>query len=232
MQTTDGANLHLWQFRAKAKGAPKAVLLQLHGNAQNMTSHFSLMYPLVGYGYDLVSFDYRGYGKSTGEPSPHGVVEDTKTLLRWLKVNYPNTPIVVVAHSIGGAIAARALIELKNEVPIQLLVLDSTFSSYRSIARAAMSRSWVTWPLQPVAWLIVDNSKAPKGQLDQLGPYKKIVVHGTNDRVVEHRFGEEIFNDLSEPKEFWSIPKGEHIDFMWRNNGEYAKKLLVELEAS
>jgi fermentation-respiration switch protein FrsA (DUF1100 family) len=230
VSTPDGEKLRVWQFHTPKLKKPKAVILQFHGNGQNMTSHFTLLYPVLSYSYDFVAFDYRGYGKSTGEPTPKGLIEDSKTIIRWVKAQYPETPLIIFAQSLGGAVAMRTLIDLKNEVPIRALILDSTFASYRSAARRTLSNSWITWLFQPIAWLIIDNSTGVNGELDQLGPYKKIVVHGLADHVVSYKLGEAIFEELKEPKEFWPIENGEHIDFMWRNQGEYAKKLMAELE--
>src|SRR5262249_1447782 len=134
--TADGENLHVWRFEPEKPAAKRAVWVQFHGNAENQTSHFANLFPAVQNGYDLVTFDYRGYGQSTGIPSPAGTVEDGKTILRWVKKNYPDLPIVVFGQSLGGAIAMRTLEDLGNEVPIQFLVLDSTFGSYRAAGRS------------------------------------------------------------------------------------------------
>jgi uncharacterized protein len=230
--TSDGEKLHAWQFKPKQSIKNPAVFFQFNGNAENQTTHFIALYSAVRRGHHLLTFDYRGYGASTGDPSPLGTVEDGKAVLRWVSQAFPKTPLIVFGQSLGGAIAMRSLEELGTEVPVHWLVLDSTFMSYRSVARSTMSKSWITWLFQPLAWLIVDNSAAPMDKLDQLAPYKKLVVHGNQDPVVAFALGQALFAKLPEPKEFWEIEGGGHIDFMLREDGRFAEKFFQALDSS
>ena len=58
--------LHGWWFGAEF---PKAILIQFHGNAENITSHAPYVAWLAEHGISVLCFDYSGYGKSTGKPS-------------------------------------------------------------------------------------------------------------------------------------------------------------------
>ncbi len=57
-QSSDGTKLHGWFF--KGKGKPKGTIVQFHGNAENISSHFLNLAWLVLEGYNLFTFDYRG----------------------------------------------------------------------------------------------------------------------------------------------------------------------------
>ncbi|MES2964142.1 MAG: alpha/beta hydrolase [Bdellovibrionota bacterium] len=227
----DGTKLHAWRFKSALKKPSPCVLVHFHGNAQNLSTHFYSFYTAPSQGYDYVIFDYRGYGSSEGKPFPRGTVEDGHAALRFVRDMYPGRPLVVVGQSLGGAVALRTVIDMKNEVPVKLVVVDSTFSSYRSVARKAMSRSWITWLLQPIAWLSMSDRYAPKGRLKEIAPIPLVVIHGDQDRGVEHELGREVFEEASEPKEFWHIPGGGHTDFMFREKGKYAEKFYDKLDA-
>ena len=225
----DETKLHAWRFKSRLKTSSKCVLLHFHGNAQNLTTHFANFYSLPSVGYDYFIFDYRGYGSSQGKPTPEGTVLDGHAALRWIHKEYPDKDIVVIGQSLGGAIAMRTVLDLKDEVPVRLLVLDSTFSSYRSAARKVLAKNWVTWLLQPLGWLLMNDEYAP-GDLSKLSPTPLVIIHGDRDQTIDFSLGERIFNEASEPKEFWRIPGGRHTDFMWRENGKYAEQFYNKLE--
>lgn len=211
----DGHVIPAWHFKS-IKGKPKALIVQFHGNAQNMTSHFAFLSSAPAQGYDHLIFDYRGYGLSKGRPTPQNTVSDGVDVLRWTQKTFPDTKIVVFGQSLGGAIALKSLIELKGDFKADAIVIDSGFSSYRSVARTALAKSWITWVLQPLGWLIVDNSMAPGKDISDLEPTPFLVVHGTHDPVVDYSHGERIFDLAPLPKDFWEIKQGGHTDFMFR----------------
>src|SRR5262245_39943051 len=62
-QSADGTKLNGWFFPAKTK-KPKGTIVQFHGNAQNISTHFFSLIWLIEEGYNFFTFDYRGYGKS------------------------------------------------------------------------------------------------------------------------------------------------------------------------
>jgi fermentation-respiration switch protein FrsA (DUF1100 family) len=67
----DGVSLHGWFLPATAPR--QGSVLFLHGNAQNISTHIASVAWLPGAGFDVFLFDYRGYGRSAGEPSLDGV---------------------------------------------------------------------------------------------------------------------------------------------------------------
>lgn len=225
----DGHAIPAWHFKS-LKGKPKALIIQYHGNAQNMTSHFVFLASAPAQGYDHLIFDYRGYGLSEGSPTPENTVSDGMDVLMWARKTFPETKIVVFGQSLGGAIALKSLIELKGKFKADVIVIDSSFSSYRSVARTALAKNWITWFLQPVGWLIVDNSMAPGKDISTLEPTPFLVVHGTHDPVVDFSHGERIFDLAPLPKDFWEIKQGGHTDFMFRP--DIRKQFYEYLEAN
>ncbi|MBK8095512.1 MAG: alpha/beta hydrolase [Planctomycetes bacterium] len=76
------ASLTGW-FIPHPAAAGRTVVL-FHGNVSNA----SMLHPYYRFlhdgGLNVVVFDYRGYGKSRGEPTIRGVIHDTRHLLGWL----------------------------------------------------------------------------------------------------------------------------------------------------
>ena len=229
-QSKDGTKLHAWHFPALGTKNPKAAIVLFHGNAENLSSHFIQLYEAPARGYAYLIFDYRGYGKSEGSPKPKGTVEDGVAAIRWMHSNYPNTPLVIFGQSLGGAVAFKAVNQIKDEIKISLIVADSTFHDYRSAARSLFARNWLLFLFQPLAWALADNSASPKDDIPELSPIPLLIVHGTKDPVVDYSLGQEVYALAKDPKEFWSIPEGRHIDFMLRESGKYGDKLFERLD--
>jgi fermentation-respiration switch protein FrsA (DUF1100 family) len=236
----DGTPLHGWLFQHTdnslsvksphdKSSLPTAVILQFHGNAQNLSTHFMQLYFCLEYNMDYFIFDYEGYGESEGSTTPKNTVRDGIAALHWLTAKYPNTPVIIVGQSLGGAVALKTLIEYQKKEPlpnIPLIMIDSSFSDYRAVARTVVSQHWLTWWLQPVAWSIIDNSQSPEEDLLQLQNKMFFVVHDKSDRVVNYSLGERLFKNLPSNKKFLALENGNHTDFFYRNKGIYRKKWI------
>ena len=220
----DGTRLHGWWFDSKIKPA-KGTVIFFHGNAENLTTHFLSLAWLPQEGFNYFIFDYPNYGVSEGEPSPYTTVISGQAALKWVNSNKDPKPLIVYGHSLGGNIALRTVLDLKNEVPLRAVVLDGTFLSYRSIARKKASQNWILWILQPVAWLIMNDEYAPH-EIERRAPVPLLVIHGQKDGVIPPEYGYEIFEKSPEPKEIWRIDEGQHGDTFWAHQKKYRQKFL------
>lgn len=215
----NGKILHGWYFKS-SQTKTHGVIVHFHGNAQNLSSHFAFLLDAPQNGFDHFIFDYQGYGLSQGQPNPKNLMEDGAAALKHVQSLRPGLPLIVFGQSLGGNIALRVVSDMNlgkiPAVPVKAVVVDSTFGSYRSAARQALRQNAITWPFQPIAWLIVDNSGSVDGQVKSITPIPLLVIHGTQDHIVPYVLGEQVFKRASEPKEFWTIEGGTHTDFLGR----------------
>ena len=196
-QSADGTKLHGWYFRHEA---PRAIVLYCHGNADfvpNLGSFASFLRDE----YQLSTFvwDYRGYGKSGGQPYEAGVLADAESAQQWL-ADYEGIAIgdiVLMGRSLGGAVA----VHLASRRPAAALILDSTFSSLPRVAA-------YHYPYLPVRWLMRTRFDSEKKIRNYSGPVFQL--HGDQDRVVPFEFGRELFDAIPGPKEFFVLNRGEH----------------------
>jgi alpha-beta hydrolase superfamily lysophospholipase len=216
-----------WYFKSPFK-KPKGVIVFFHGNAENLTSHYVSLSWILKEGYDFFIWDYRGYGKSEGTPNPQNTVEDGKTIIKYIYNKNPKLPLFVFAQSLGGNIAMRAVIDLKGEVPIKSLMVESTFESYQSEGRDLLSQHWITWILQPLSYVLLSDKYAAEAKVDQISPIPLLIIHGNKDRVVNYKFGQEIFKHAKEPKEFWTVEDGVHINSFWGPHAQEFRKKFIE----
>lgn len=207
IRTADGVRLHGWFL--PASGAARGTVLHLHGNAANVSNHLPLVAWMPARGYNVLMVDYRGFGRSEGTPTLDGIVEDALAALAYLRAR-PGVDadrVVVFGQSIGGATALRML--GRDAAGVRLAVIDSSFPSYRGIARDATAGS----ALAPLASLAVvslpGESKDPVAALAKI-EVPLIFMHGTRDSVIPHE-NSDALHAAKPGSRLWKIPGGEHI---------------------
>lgn len=207
----------------------RGTVVHFHGNAQNLTSHLRFSYWLPEEGYNLVVFDYQGYGKSEGTPSREGTLQDGVAVLNYVKKMYPNVPLFVLGQSLGGAVGYVSS-SLVAERPCGMII-ESSFASYRGVVRTKLSKNMFTWALQwPLSFLVSDSFSPRDYGQKFLAPV--LFIHGTADPVVPFSEGEEFYAVHQGPKEWNAIPKGGHISAFAFEESPYRKIALDFLNRS
>ncbi len=215
-----------------SKPEPQGVILHFHGNAENMTTHFAYVAWLVDYGFDVITFDYRGYGESEGTPERQGLIEDGKQVLT-LAAKYAmekgHLPLVIIGQSLGGAVAIPVIAQ-SPEVSVKAVVLDSSFSSYRMLAREKLGSFFLTWPLQwPLSFLVTDE-ESPDQYLSLLS-IPMLIIHSRFDPVVPYSQSKAIERATQHlPSEFWTIEDNYQHTAAFLNESPYRQKLVTWLE--
>lgn len=226
--STDGTPLTgLWM---KSRVSPACgTVVHFHGNLGNFTAHFRYSRWLTDYGFNVLVFDYRGYGNSGGRPSPEGLVEDGLAALRYVRGREDVDPrrVVVLGQSLGGAVAAAAL---SRDEPggVQAVALEAPFSSYRSVARAKLGGTWFARLfLRPFAWLLVSDAASPLKAMARRPPVPLVVLHGDADPVVPYEEGARLYRAAPEPKELWTMEGAKHVEAFTRFGGVYRPRLAA-----
>ena len=197
-QSADGTKLHGWYVRHEH---PRAVVLFCHGNGGNITHRTDVLRLLNRrVGVSALIFDYRGYGRSEGEPNERGVLADARAARDWLarREKMPEDQIVLMGESIGGAVAVDLAVD-----GARALIIENSFSSLPDVAA-------YHYPLLPVQWCMRTrlNSAAKIGGYH--GPL--LQSHGERDTIVPIRLGLRLFEAANEPKRFLRFPGRDHND--------------------
>ncbi|MGD2069875.1 MAG: alpha/beta fold hydrolase [Gemmatimonadota bacterium] len=91
-----------------AVGGPAVVLT--HGWAANAGVLVGLAATLVRRGHPVLLYDVRGHGRSEDAPwvTVRHFRDDTEAAARWMARRFPDRPVVLAGHSMGGAAAVLA----------------------------------------------------------------------------------------------------------------------------
>jgi fermentation-respiration switch protein FrsA (DUF1100 family) len=215
--TDDGERLHGWRI-----GPPGDVLghiLLCHGNAGNVGDRLLHAAFLTAAGFDVLLFDYRGYGHSTGRPSERGTYRDARAAHGWLVAQPGVDParVIYLGESLGGAIA----LDLALARPPAGLVLLSSFTGVRELAR--LHYPFVPARLVPDAYPSVSRVSELRAPL--------LVLHGDRDEIVPLAHGQALFAAAPEPKRMHVFAGVGHNDLVPSAGSRFAEVIASWLRA-
>jgi hypothetical protein len=173
----------------------KPLIVQFHGNAQNMSAHYLSLKWLVEKGHDLFIFDYQGYGPSHGSPSPENLRDDALNVLEYVESELISGEQTYIAYgqSLGGNVLADALIHKNDHSKILTVIIDSSFPSYREIAEKKLRSHWASWVFWPLTYLLVDDSTNVTSKMKALEDLSVLFIVSGSDTVVPAELSKKFF---------------------------------------
>lgn len=216
--SADGTRLHGW-FVPHPR--PRAVMLIASGNAGNVTVWRDELEWLHAHGVAALAFDYRGYGRSEGQPEEAGLLADARAARAWLaqRTGVPETAIVLRGRSLGGGV----MVDLAARDGARGLVLESTFTSLPDVA----ARVYFWLPVRLLMRTRFDS-------LSKIGQYRGPLLqsHGDADEIVPYVLGRRLFEAAPGPKWWVTIPGGRHNDPQSSEFYEALQRFLSEALAA
>jgi len=187
----------LWLPQPRAD-AP--LLLYLHGARWDVRGSAFRMRRMHELGFAVLGIDYRGFGQSTDTlPSESMAYEDARAAWGWLAQQNPGAPRYVFGHSLGSAIAVHLGASVDDESGV---LVEGAFTSVPDVV------SSFKWGWLPVGPLITQRFDAG-ARVDQLGS-PLLVVHGSDDRLIQPQLGRALYERALQPKRFVLVEGGSH----------------------
>jgi hypothetical protein len=193
----------------------KYTILYSHGNAEDIGENIEFFEEWQRRGFNVLGYDYQGYGTSEGRSSEQSAYADEEAAFRFLTDEKKIRPerIIAVGQSVGGAMA----IDLASKHKLGGLIVQSSFTSaYRVLTR---------WPILPF------------DKFNSIGKMKRVhcpvlIIHGRKDSVIGFWNSERLFAAANEPKQKWWVDRGDHNDILlvdapgyWKAVGEFVATL-------
>ena len=217
----DGTELHGWFMKPKQK-KPKGTVVFSHGNAGAVGYHVGFVSFMVKGGYQVLLYDYRGYGKSKGKVSRKGLVEDVTAAFDYLvtRADVNQSRLFSFGHSLGGAKSIAAL-GMKRPKGLRGVISFAGFSSYQKMAELVAGEFGKS---------VVDDVFAPEGLIEKIHPVPVLIVHGVDDKVVPVSHAKTLYRVAKKPKTLFEVEKGTHNGALWTNKQEYSRKILAWMD--
>lgn len=181
----DGARLSVAHLR---RPGSRGVFFFLHGNSGNLKKWFVELDAFRQANFDVVMFDYRGFGKSSGQIESEAQLHaDVRRVWDHVAPQYAGRRIVISGQSLGTGLAAGLSAQLGAEgrAP-DLTLLVSPYSSMRALAEELYP--WV--PTQVLRYPLHTLDHAAK----LLGPV--LLIHGDKDELIPIHHSEKLCSVL------------------------------------
>ncbi|MFQ5799535.1 MAG: alpha/beta hydrolase [Bacteroidota bacterium] len=228
--TEDGVRLHGWFYPAQGARPEKLplrpltgtrfTLLWCHGNAGNITHRLENLRLLHELGINVFIFDYRGYGKSEGDPNEEGIYRDAVAAYDYLMTRKDIQPdwIVLFGRSLGTAVAVDLALKRKARA----LILESAFTTAKDMANEI-------FPL-PIVQFVIRSSFDSLKKIRKI-PAPILFIHGNQDRTVPIELGRKLFEVANQPKSFYEIDSADHNDTYIVGGKPYFEEIRKFLES-
>tara|TARA_B100000795_G_scaffold3923_1_gene2697 strand:- start:126 stop:1343 length:1218 start_codon:yes stop_codon:yes gene_type:complete len=238
IKTSDGCRLHGWLMTVPLRSKSSPTIVYFHGNAGNLGLRLPLYEEFYfKLGCNIVAFDYRGYGDSTGKPNEVGLQLDAKAVLKYvhndLNEYIDSSQIILFGRSLGGSVAtwlagqkyegeSTGKCDLKQQPHgIRGLVIENTFASIGDLAMKLFGllkffQFLFPWLLKS-KWLAKEDIKAVPVPIMLLSAQLDLLVPPAHMNML---FKNASDNELTRIHRFF---KGGHNDTPIKEPIKYAK---------
>lgn len=200
-------------------------ILFFHGNGE-IVADYDELGPLYNQmGVNFLAVDYRGYGRSTGQPTVSAMMQDCHVIFQftttWLKQNHFSGPTILMGRSLGSASVLELAATCQDSTGG--LIVESGFAYAAPLLRLL--------GIDPEA--IGFNEEKGFGNIDKIKKYHKptLIIHAEFDHIIPFSDGEALYTACpAADKAFMKIPGANHNDIFMRGLQPYldAVKNLVE----
>lgn len=173
------------------------TVLVCHGNGGDIGDRVCTVRKFHDMGFNVLIFDYRGYGLSSGRPCEKGTYLDALAMWNYLKAEkrIDARYICVYGQSLGGAIATW----LAEQVQPGALIVESSFTSALELG----ARMFPYLPVRLFCTFRYDSlARMPNIRCPVL------IANSHDDRTVPYEHGLRLFNAANEPKRFVEMGGG------------------------
>jgi uncharacterized protein len=233
--SADGTGLAGWYGEgARARGS--ATIICCHGWAADKRDMLSLGEALRDSGFNVLLFDFRGWGESDGAPVTFGDREmgDIIGAVGFLKKQYPAEAarIGLIGVSMGAAAALRAT---AHSLDIAATVADASYARLDvQVGRFFRRFLGPIWPIAgvPARWFgerligTPIGSTSPLQAITGISPRPVMIIQGTRDPVVDIQDARHLYHAAGAPKTLWLVEGAGHAESRSAGSAEYDARVI------
>ncbi|KAL8528130.1 hypothetical protein ACS0TY_005801 [Phlomoides rotata] len=166
----------------------------------------------------MISYDYSGYGQSSGKPSEHNTYSDIEAAFKCLEENYGTKQEDVILY--GQSVGSGPTLDLAARLPrLRAVVLHSPILSGVRVMYAVKRTYWFD--------IYKNIDKIPQVNCPVL------IIHGTADEVVDFSHGKQLWELCKDKYEPLWIKGGNHCNLeLYPEYIRHLKKFVSTVERS
>jgi len=180
------------------------TILYSHGNAADLHQLKPWIVNLYQHGYNVLAYDYDGYGHSQGRTSENNCYADSTLAYNYLIKTKHIQPrdIILMGHSMGTGVTTK----LAAQVSVGGVILQSPMLSiYRIITHFPLF-----YPDYFPSYRYINKIHAPI-----------LIIHGTADQNIPFYHGKKLYHLANQPKTFISVQGAGHNNISSVLGGKY-----------
>lgn len=234
--TPDGEILDCGLYNAyKTPSFDDVIFMYSHGNRGWLDTILrnTTIDMLSKYGSIFV-YDYRGYGRSTGEPSDKGLFIDAMSCWKYLTehLNIKPSNIILFGYSLGTSVSSNLLKQIvetnikydnnNNKLP-RALILQNGFYNMRHIACEIVPY---------IGYLIISNFHTDqfiKFIDEKIKNYNIVIFHSINDEYIGSHHGEKLYNMIKNNKGQYIEINGDHANPVFNDKSDHTITDLLNI---
>jgi uncharacterized protein len=194
----------------------KGTIMLFHGNGESLSSIDNYAPEFLNLGYNLMAWDYPGYGRSTDcHFSQADLLDDANAAYQWLSTQDNPTHIYLFGYSIGTGIALSVASKHSQNPVFLVAAYDSLLSVAQERMPAYIPVSLIlSYPLDTQPWL--DNITQPI-----------FLIHGDSDRLIPPQHASRLVNNAHGKAQIeWVKQTGHAQPSLWMYRNEWLKRHL------
>jgi pimeloyl-ACP methyl ester carboxylesterase len=187
-----GYRLTGWLF---GNSGDYGTVLVAGGNAQNISSTYSVSRYLINHGFRVLVFSYQGFGDNEGRADLSSLIGDAQAFYGFIQMKYKDQPIAFAGYSTG---AVTGLC-LGDRASLSALVVEGTFNPKTVIADKHL---YIAMAVDPMLESSVPDDLDTSHCLQELRSVPLLFLHNTNDQLAPYDSARRLFDSYQGPKEF------------------------------
>lgn len=180
---------------------PRGYVIFSHGKGGNLDTTMPRLKRYANIGYDVLGYDYRGFGVSTDvAPSEAGLERDGQAVVAYMRGRVPEAELFYAGQSFGTAPATQAAVL----APPRALILEAGFASVAHFTEETTNMDLPQSFVSEDGW----DTAARLAKLQ----VPVLLLHGTKDDLIRPSHMAKNFAAANGPKEQHLIEGGGHSD--------------------
>ena len=208
-QVSIGARFHIADQSA-------VNILFFHGNGEIVADYHELGALYNKMGINFLAVDYRGYGRSDGQPTVTTMMQDCHTIFdftrKWLTDHQHDGPLVIMGRSLGSASAIELAATQRQAVAG--LIVESGFATVGPLLQLL--------GIDPASIGFDENRSF--GNVDKIKTVDMptVIIHAEQDHIIAFQQGQRLFDACGSAKKvLLAIPGANHNDIFMRGLDAY-----------
>lgn len=224
-----GKSLSGWFIRGNTK---QGGVLLMHGVRSNRREMIERAIFLNKNGYSILLFDFQAHGESPGKYITFGYLEaqDAEAAFTYLEKRIKIKSIGIIGMSLGGASAILSDVSQRANA----MVLEAVYPTLEEAIqnRISIRLGKIGRYLSPLIMIQIEPRLGfnPKllAPIEHLAMIKVplLIIAGTEDEHTTLSESKRMYNEASEPKQFWAVKGAAHEDFYRYSSVDYQRKVL------